>query len=76
MKFPMINCLKYSQQCQNGIFKKTCRATRVPYSASYVDLPLIMILCAHIGSIGNPLMTDANKHALRPFYSLNLNIGM
>ena len=25
MAFPMRNCLNYVQQCQNGIFKKTCQ---------------------------------------------------
>ena len=30
----------------------------------------------HIGVCGNPLITDTEKHALRPFYSLDLKIGM
>ena len=30
MRFLMRNCSKYAQQCQNGIFEKTCRATTVP----------------------------------------------
>ena len=57
MRFLIINCLKYAQQCQNGIFKKTCQAPRY---------------FVNIGSMGNPLKPDAEKHALRPFYSLNL----
>ena len=36
MGFTMINCLKYAQQCQNGIFKKTCPATMVPYLAMWI----------------------------------------
>ena len=39
---------------------------------SYVDLPLIF---THIESMGNPLIPDAEKHALRSFYSLNLKNG-
>ena len=30
MRFLMRNSIKYAQQCQNGIFEKTCRATTVP----------------------------------------------
>ena len=30
MGFLMRNSIKYAQQCQNGIFEKTCRATTVP----------------------------------------------
>ena len=33
----MINCLKYAQQCQNGIFKKTCRSTTVPYLDMWIS---------------------------------------
>ena len=29
----------------------------------------------NIGSMGNPLIPDTKKHALRPFYSLNSKIG-
>ena len=47
MRFLMINCLKYAQQCQSGIFKKICQATTVPYS---------------VLSMGNPLIPDAEKH--------------
>ena len=72
MKKLMRNCLKYAQQCQNGIFKKTCRATTVPYSVMWIS-PRYYV---HIGSMGNPLIPDAGKHALPPFYSLNLKIGM
>ena len=68
MRFPMINCLEYAQQCQNGIFKITCRATTVPYSVMLIS-PRYYV---NIGSMGNPLIPDVEKHALRPFYSLNL----
>ena len=30
MRFLMRNNIKYAQQCKNGIFEKTCRATTVP----------------------------------------------
>ena len=30
MRFLMRNNIKYAQQCQNGIFEKTCQATTVP----------------------------------------------
>ena len=36
MRFLMKNFLKYAQQCQNGIFKKMCRATTVPYSVMWI----------------------------------------
>ena len=69
----MRKCLKYAQQCQNGIFKKTCRANKgIPYSFMWISPRL----CAHNGSMGNPAIHDAKKHALRPFYSLNSKIGM
>ena len=68
----MINCLKYAQQCQNGIFKKTCRATKVPYSVMWIS-PRYYV---HNGSIMNPLIPVAEKHSLRQFSSLNLKIGM
>ena len=68
----MINCLKYAQQCQNGIFKKTCQATMVPYSVRWIS-PRYYV---NIGSMGNPLIPDTEKHALQPFYSLNLKTGM
>ena len=72
MRSPVINCLKYAQQCQNGIFKKTCRATTVPYSVMWIS-PRYYV---NIGSMGNPLIPDAKKHALRLFYWLNLEIRM
>ena len=71
MRFPMINWLK-SQQYQSGIFKKTCQATTVPYSVMWVS-PRYYV---NIGSMGNPLIPDAEKHALWPYYSLNLKIAM
>ena len=71
-RFLVRNCLKYAQQCQNGIFKKTCRATMVPYSVMWIS-PRYYV---NNGSMGNPLIPDAKKHALRPFYSLNSKIGM
>ena len=72
MRFPMIkiiNCLKYAQQCQNGISMKTCKTTTVPYS---VISPRHYV---NIGSMGNSLITvlyvpDAEKHALWFFYSV------
>ena len=72
MRSPVINCLKYPQQCQNGIFKKTCRATTVPYSVMWISPQYIV----NIGSMGNPLIPDAKKNALRLFYWLNLKIGL
>ena len=72
MRFLMINCLKYAQKCQNGIFKKTCRATTVPCSDMWIS-PRYYV---NIGSMGNPLIPNAEKHALQPFCSLNLQIGM
>ena len=67
MRFPMMNCLKHAQQCPNGIFKKTCWATTVPYSVTWIS-PRYYV---NIGSVGNPLIPDAEKYALWPFYSLN-----
>ena len=58
MRFQMINCLKYAQQCQNGIFKKMCRATTVPYSVMWIS-PRYYV---NIISMGNPLIPDADKH--------------
>ena len=37
MKFLKRNCLKYTQQCQNGIFKKTYRAATIPYSVMWIS---------------------------------------
>ena len=59
MIFLMRNCLKYAQQCQNRIIQ-LCGS------------PLNII---NNVSMGNPLIPDAEKHALQPFYSLNLNIS-
>ena len=50
----MINCLKYAQQCQNGIFKKMCQATTVPYSVMWIS-PRYYV------NMGNPLIPDAEK---------------
>ena len=72
MRFLMRNCFKYAQQCQNGIFKKTCQATMVPYSVMWIS-PRYYV---NIGSMGNPLIPDTKTHALQPFYSLNLKICM
>ena len=60
MRFPMITRLKYAQQCQNGIFKKTCRATLVPYSVMYIS-PRYYV---NIRSMGNPLIPDPQKNTL------------
>ena len=59
MRFPMINCLKYAQECRNGFFKKMCRATTVPYSVMWIS-PRYYV---NIGSMGNPLIPDAEKQA-------------
>ena len=72
MRFLIRNCLKYTQQCQNGFFKKTCQAATVAYSVMWIS-PRYYV---HNGSMGNPLIPDAEKHSLLPFYSLNLKIGM
>ena len=56
----------------NGIFKKTCRATTLPYSVMWIS-PRYYV---NIGSMGNPIIADAKNTLLRPFYSLNLKIGM
>ena len=58
MRFLMINCLKYAQQRQNGIFKKMCWATTVPYSVMWISSRYY----ENISSIGNPLIPDAKKH--------------
>ena len=65
MRFLMINCLKYAQQCQNGIFKKMCRATTVPYSVMWISPRYY----SNILSMGNPLIPDDEKH----FATLLLN---
>ena len=72
-RFLMRNCLKYEQQCQNGIFKfKKCWATTVPYLVMWISSRY----CVNNGTMGNPQIRDAEKQALRPFYSLNSKIGM
>ena len=55
----MRNCLKYAQQCQNGIFEKTCQATMVSNSVMWIS-PRYYV---HNESMGNPLIPDAEKHA-------------
>ena len=39
MRFPMINCLKYAQQWQNGFLRKCVGNNGTLFS--YVDLPLV-----------------------------------
>ena len=46
----------------------------MPYSVMWISPRYYVNI--NIGSVGNPLIPDAEKHALRPFYSLNLKIGM
>ena len=58
----MKNCLKYAKQCQNGIFKKTCRVTTVLYTVMWISLRYFVL----IGSMGNPLIADSEIHALWP----------
>ena len=43
------------------------------YAIQLCGSPLDII---HNGIMGNPLIPDAEKHALRPFYSLNSKIDM
>ena len=71
VRFLMRKCLKDVQQSQNGIFKKTCWTTVVPYSVMWISPRY----CVHHVSMGNPLIPEAEKYPLRPFYSLNLKIG-
>ena len=68
MRFLMRKCLKYAQQCKNKFFKKHVGQQR--YAIQLCKSPL------NIGSIANPIIPYADKHALWPFYSLNLKIGM
>ena len=79
MRFPMIkiiNCLKYAQQCQNGISMKTCKTTTVPYS---VISPRHYV---NTGSMGNSLilycmyLTPKNTLCGSFTQSLSLKIGM
>ena len=62
MKLPMRNCLKYVQQCQNGIFKKTCQATTLPYSDMWISPRYV-----HIGSMRNPLIPTPKNTLCGPF---------
>ena len=62
MRFLMRNCIKYAQQCQNGIFEKMCRATNGTQT-SYMDLPLYIMYTL---KYRDSLITDADKHGLRP----------
>ena len=73
VRFLMRNCLKYAQQCQNEIFKKPVGQQRYPMQLVMWISPRYFV---HIGSMGNPLIPDAEIHALRPFYLLNLKVGM
>ena len=43
------------------------------YPIQFCGSPLDII---NSGSMGNALIPDAEKHALQPFYFLNLKIGM
>ena len=59
MRFLMRNWLKYAQQCQNGIFEKMLGnngTLTVKYGSPHY---------IHIEVLGIPLITDADKHALR-----------
>ena len=58
MRFLMINCLKYAQQRQYGMFNKMCWATTVPYSVMWISPRYY----ENIPSMGNPLIPDAEKH--------------
>ena len=72
MRFLMRNCLRYAQQCQNGIFKKMCRATTVPYLVMRISPGNYV----NIGSKVNPLIPDIEKQTWPPFYSQNSKIGL
>ena len=63
MRFPMINCLKYAQQCQNGIFKKKLGNNGTLFM--YLDLP--SILCKYWKYGESPVIPDAEKHVCGPF---------
>ena len=47
MRFLMKNYLKYILQCKNGIFEKTCRATRYPNQ--YYGSPLTIMYTSWYG---------------------------
>ena len=72
MRFLMRNCVKYAQQYQNGIFKKTCQATMVPHQLC--ESPVNILYTLEVW--GNPVISDAEIHSLWPFYLLNLKIVM
>ena len=70
MRFLMRNCLKYVH-CGNAkmeFFRKPVLQQRYQSTVMLISPRLYV----HIGSMGNPLIPDAEKHAFRPFYSLNL----
>ena len=71
MRFLMRNCIKYAQQCQNGIFYKNVSVNNGTLT-SYMDLPLYIMYTL---KYRDSLTTDADKHALQPCYSLDLQIG-
>ena len=71
MRFLMRNSIKYSQQCQNGIFEQNMSCNNGTLT-NYMDLPLYIIYTLKYRD--SPI-TDADKHALRPCYSLDLKIG-
>ena len=61
----MINCSKYAQQCQNGIFKKMCTLF------SYVDLS--SILCKYSKYV--TLIPDAGEFKNR-YVKANINLWL
>ena len=69
MRFLMINCSKYAQQCQNGIFKKMFRATTVPYSVMWISPGY------YVKSMGNPLIPDAGEFKNR-YVKANINLWL
>ena len=71
MRFLMINCSKYAQQCQNGIFEKMCRATTVPDSVMWLT-PRYYV---NILSMGNPLIPDAGEFKNR-YVKANINLWL
>ena len=69
MRFLMINCLKYAQQCQNEIFKNMSQATTVPYSVMWIS-PRYYV---NILSMCNPLIPDACEFKNR-YVKANINL--
>ena len=59
MRFPMRNCLKYAQQYQNEIFKKTCQATMVPPFSLWIS-PRYYVHWKY----ESPLIPDAEKKTI------------